>query len=195
MKKAIGILYSLNGLSMLIVWPMLILTNQAPEIKTNFSYMCFHLTSEFLTGILCLITGIGLLINREWANKNYFLASGFFIGAGYLAIGYYIFSDLSSSLAMLIMLCVINIIGLFLFIIVIAKGLLVDLSNYIKLSLFFNGITVYTLINIAGFLSERNSGYTYGYMSMIFILLIYTVWNINVNLKNGKAKYSVQQQI
>ncbi len=65
MKKVIGTLYSLNGLSMLIVWPILIVTNQASEIRTNFSYMCFHLTAEFITALICIITGIGLLINKE----------------------------------------------------------------------------------------------------------------------------------
>ena len=168
---------------MLIVWPMLILTNQAPEIKTNFSYMCFHLSAEFITALICLITGIGLLINESRANKYYFLASGFFIGAGYLAIGYYLFSDISSSLTMLIMLCLINILGLSLFIIVLVKGLLVNVNNYIKLSLFFSGIIVYTLLNIAGFLFEKKSGYTYGYISMVFIILIYIVIRMYLDLK------------
>ena len=183
MKTVIGILYFLNGLSMLIVWPMLIITNQAPEINTNFLYMCFHLTSEFLTAILCLITGIGLLINKTFANKYYFLSSGFFIGAGYLAIGYYIFSNLSSGITMLIVLGGINIIGLTLFFIVMLKDLLINLKKRIKISLFFSGITVYTILNIAGFLSEMNSGYTFGYLSMLIILLFYIIWNINLNLK------------
>ncbi len=56
---------------------------------------------------------------------------------------------------MLIMLCFINILGLTLFIIVLVKGLLIKLNNYIKLSLFIGGIIVYTLLNIAGFLSEK----------------------------------------
>lgn len=183
MKTGIAILYTLNGLSMLIVWPILIITGQAAEINTNFPYMCFHLVSEFITAILCLITGIGLFINKNWAKKSYFLSSGFFIGAGYLAIGYYLFSNLSSNLPMLIMLIVINSIGLSLFIIVMQKGLLAPLGNKKKISLFFSGIIIYSLLNIAGFLSEIKTGYTFGYTSMVFILIFYTLWKIKAYLK------------
>ena len=185
MKKGIGVLYLLNGLSMLIIWPILIISNQVPEINTNFSYLCFHLTAEFLTATICFITGFGLLLNKNWANKIYFLSTGFFIGAGYLAIGYYIFSNLETGLSMLIMLCTINILGLTLFIIVLHKKLLINFENKIKLVLFFNGILIYTLLNIAGFLSEMKTGYTYGYMSMVFIILIYSLWSININMKSN----------
>lgn len=187
MKKAIGILYSMNGLSMLIIWPILIIKNQVPELETNLSYMCFHFIAELITAISTLIVGIGFLINKKWANKYYFVATGLFFGAGYLAIGYYIFSDLTNVLTMIIMLFALNITGLTLFLIIYLKGLLIQAKNFIKLSLFFNGIIIYTLINVAGFLSERETGYTNGYISMIFIIVIYTIWTIYSKLKNITA--------
>jgi len=185
-KRIIGIVYLLNGLSMFIVWPMLLIKDQAPEIETNFKYMCFHLSSEFITAIFCVITGIGLLFNNAWANKLYFLTTGLFIGAGYLAIGYYLFSDLTTGLPLLIMLSILNIIGLVIFITILKKGFLSQASDDAKLILFFSGMTFYTLINIAGFLSEMNSGYTYGYVSIVFVILIYTTWLIIANLKRLK---------
>jgi hypothetical protein len=178
MKTAIGILYTFNGLSMVIVWPFLIINNQAPEIQTNLVYMSFHLISEFITAISCLLSGIGLILKRRWAEKYYYVTTGFFIGAGYLAIGYYLFSNLSTALPVLFMLIGLNITGLTLFIVEVRKQKITKWLNKIKFSHFFNGIAIYTLINIAGFLSEMDSGYTYGYVSMIIILIIYITWTL-----------------
>jgi hypothetical protein len=185
MKTSIGILYTFNGLSMLIVWPILILKNQAPEIKTNLVYMSFHLISEFITASSCLLTGVGLILNKQWAEKNYYVTTGFFIGAGYLAIGYYLFSNLSTALPVLLMLIGLNIAGLILFIGEMRKKMITKWLNKNKFSHFFRGIAIYTLINIAGFLSEMNSGYTYGYVSMIIILIIYITWTLLFDYKSG----------
>jgi hypothetical protein len=184
MKTAIGILYAFNGLSMLIIWPILIINNQAPEIQTNLVYMSFHLISEFITAISCLITGTGLILKKRWAEKYYFVTTGFFLGAGYLAIGYYLFSNLSTALPVLFMLIGLNIAGLTLFIIELRKQKITKWLNKIKFSHFFNGISIYTLINVAGFLSEMDSVYTYGYVSMVIILIIYIACTLLLSNKN-----------
>jgi len=176
MRKTIGILYAINGLSMLIVWPILIMKDQVPELHTNLVYMSFHLTAEFITAILCVVTGIGLLLKKQFAEEFYYITTGFFIGAGYLAIGYYLFSDLSTALPVLYMLIGLNITGLTLFIVEVEKQKITCWLKKTKLSHFFSGIAIYMLINIAGFLSEMKTGYTYGYVSMIFILLVYLTW-------------------
>jgi hypothetical protein len=184
MKKAIGVLYTFNGLSMLIVWPILIVNNQAPEIQTNLVYMSFHLVSEFVTAISCLLTGTGLIFNKQWAEKYYHITTGFFIGAGYLAIGYYLFSNLSTVLPVLFMLIALNLIGLTFFFVEVKKQMITKWVKSIKFSRFFNGIAIYTLLNVAGFLSEMKSGYTYGYVSMILILLIFITWTALLSNKN-----------
>lgn len=184
MKTAIGILYAFNGLSMLIVWPILIINNQAPEIQTNLVYMSFHLTSEFITAVSCLITGTGLILKKRWAEYYYHVTTGFFIGAGYLAIGYYLFSNLSTTLPVLLMLISLNIAGLTLFIVELRKQKITNWVKKIKFSHFFNGIAIYTLINVAGFLSEMDSGYTYGYVSMVIILIIYKASTLLLSCKN-----------
>jgi hypothetical protein len=178
MRTGIGILYLLNGLSMLIVWPMLIATGQVTELKTNLTYMCFHLSAEFMTAAICVITGLGLLLGKAWAKKLYFVSSGFFISAGYLAICFYLFSKQPTAATMLTILFTINIFSLIIFLLVVFKKMLLDISRKKMVFLFFNGLTIYTLINTAGFLAAMKSGYTYGYMSMIFLIVLYALWNV-----------------
>jgi hypothetical protein len=145
--------------------------------------MSFHLISEFVTSISCIITGIGLIQKKRWADKYYYVTTGFSIGAGYLAIGYYTFSNLSTALPVLFMLIVLNIVGLTLFLFDLKKQIISIWPDKTKFSHFFNGISIYTLINIAGFLSEMKSGYTYGYVSMTIILIVYTIWSLRLDYK------------
>lgn len=183
MKREIGILYTFNGLSMLILWPLLIINHQAPEIQTNIVYMCFHLVSEFITAVFSLIAGIGLISKKNWADKLYYSATGLFIGAGYLAIGYYIFSDLVTALPVLLMLIGLNTMGIVFYFIDLQRNIVSTQLKKIKVFDFFNGISIYTLINVAGFLAEMKSGYTYGYVSMVLILILFSFRNLVTGFK------------
>jgi hypothetical protein len=176
MKKGLGILFTFNGLSMFIVWPLLITFNQAPEIQTNPVYMLFHLVAEFLVAFFCLISGLGILLDKKWAHGLYYPTSGLFLSAGYLAIGYFIFSDSNSALPVLFLLVTLNIIGLVFLTVDLNRNIITALSKKVKLDLFFQGVLIYTLINVAGFLSEMNSGYTYAYVSMALILILHSAW-------------------
>ena len=70
--------------------------------------MIFHLVSEFLTAVFSIITGIGLFFNKNLAKGIYFLTSGLFVAAGYLAAIFYLFTPESKSLGMFTMLVCIN---------------------------------------------------------------------------------------
>lgn len=177
LRKITGIFYLLNGISMLIIWPVLILTNQVKELNSQFLYMLFHLSSEFITAVLSIVSGIGLLKNRDWSKRIYFLSTGLSFAAGILAIIYYLFIPESKDIAMVGMLFGINFVLIFLLI----KNfkMFYDSEQYFtsKFELLFNGAKIYVLINVAGMLLDKVNGYTIGYGSFVIVLVVYVIWN------------------
>jgi hypothetical protein len=77
MTKFTGIFYLLNGISMLVVWTVLILTNQVPELNSQLPYMLFHLTAEFITAVIAVLTGFGLLKNYDSNYDTFYPVSDF----------------------------------------------------------------------------------------------------------------------
>ena len=172
-----GLFYILNGFSMLIVWPVLISSGGVPELKTQFIYMVFHLAAEVTTATIGVITGIGLLLRREWSKPLYFLSTGFFLVAGYLASAYYLFTPGNRSIGMASMLLGIN------FIIILL--LIPNFKNLVpfpetlagKIVLLFEGAFLYVLTNVAGILFDKRTGYSVSYGGAVILLLCYTIWN------------------
>jgi hypothetical protein len=171
--KLAGLFYILNGGSMLFIWPMLIITGGVPELKTQFTYVVFHLVSEFITAVLGIVTGVGLLLNRELSKCLYFLSSGFFLIAGYLACSYYLFSPETRSVGMASMLFGINLVIILL--LVLNSKLLYPGSAAFKASLIFDGAMAYVLINVVGMLFDKGTGYTIAYGGAALLLLGYTL--------------------
>ncbi|MFX0043433.1 MAG: hypothetical protein ACFE8L_11015 [Candidatus Hodarchaeota archaeon] len=62
---------------------------QVPELKTEPVAITFHITAEFIMGILSLVSGIFLLIDLSWGPYIFFLAMGSIIYAVINAAGYY----------------------------------------------------------------------------------------------------------
>jgi hypothetical protein len=172
-----GVFYVLNGLSMLIVWPILIATGGVPELKTQFIYVVFHLVAEFATAILGIITGMGLLLKREWSKPLYFLATGFFLIAGYLACAYYLFTPGTRSMGMASMLFGINLIIILLLIPNFRRFYPLPKATANKTILLFDGALLYVLTNVAGMLFDKGTGYAVGYGGAALLLLGYTLWN------------------
>jgi hypothetical protein len=171
-----GLFYILNGTSMLAVWPILISSGQVPELKTQLMYMIFHLTAEFSTAILGIVTGVGLLMKRKWSGPLYLLSSGAFLIAGYLACTYYLFIPGTQSVGMASMLFGINL--------VIAVLLVLNFNKFYptqaaahKTILLFEGALLYVLTNAAGMLFDKGTGYAMGYGGAILLMIGYTLWN------------------
>lgn len=80
----------LVGISMVILWAMLLVTNQVAELIPSPFTTITHITAETLTGICLIIAGIGLLRGSTWANRFFLFASGFLVYASVQATGYYI---------------------------------------------------------------------------------------------------------
>jgi len=88
-KKIVAVYPISVGVMMLSIWAILFGTNQVPEIETKTLSISFHLLAEFLTAVLLIIGGFGLLTNRKWGFQLYLLSMGMLLYAVLNACGYY----------------------------------------------------------------------------------------------------------
>lgn len=87
MKTRIIAYYSIFiGISVLAMWTMILLTETPPEGKTELS---FHLTSEFLMALLCLVSGLLMIKNKPASRLLNILGLGMVIYSVLNAAGYY----------------------------------------------------------------------------------------------------------
>ena len=84
-----GIFAIIIGIGIIGLWTMLLLTKQIPELKTEPVAIAFHISAEMTMGILCLVSGIFLLIGFSWAPYFFILAMGLVIYAVVNSAGYY----------------------------------------------------------------------------------------------------------
>ncbi len=68
--KIVGYYSIFIGISVMVMWTLILLTGQPPEGKTELS---FHVFSEFLMALLCLGSGILLLKKGRPVNCSMFL--------------------------------------------------------------------------------------------------------------------------
>jgi hypothetical protein len=151
----------------------------------------FHLVAEFTTAILGIITGMGLLLKREWSKPLYFLSSGFFLIAGYLACAYYLFTPGTKSIGMASMLFGINLIIILLLIPNFRHLYPLPHTAAHKTVLLFEGALLYVLTNVAGMLFDKGTGYTMGYGGAVLLLLGYSLWNGRCMIKQQFVKAKV----
>lgn len=74
---------------MLCMWLMLLLKKEVPELNTKPTQIFFHLIAEFLTSIMLIIGGVGLLFNQFWGIAVFFIAIGMAIYSTINAAGFY----------------------------------------------------------------------------------------------------------
>lgn len=74
---------------MLCMWLMLLLKKEVPELNTKPTQIFFHLIAEFLTSIMLIIGGIGLLLNEFWGVTVFFISIGMAIYSTINAAGFY----------------------------------------------------------------------------------------------------------
>ena len=84
-----GIFAIIIGIGIIGLWTMLLLTKQIPELKTEPVAIAFHISAEMTMGILCLVSGIFLLIGLTWGPYFFILAMGLVIYAVVNSAGYY----------------------------------------------------------------------------------------------------------
>ena len=77
------------GIAMLCTWFMLLIKRKVPELNTKPTQIYFHLGAEFLTAIMLIIGGIGLIMNQFWGVTIFFIAIGMTIYSMINAAGFY----------------------------------------------------------------------------------------------------------
>lgn len=112
MKTKIVAYYSIFiGISVIAMWVMILLTETTPEGKTELS---FHLFSEFLMALLCLVSGILLLRNKPMTKLLNILGLGMVIYSVLNAAGYYGEKNEIPMMIMFIVLLILTTIAIFL---------------------------------------------------------------------------------
>ena len=79
MENTVSILLMITGFGMVGFWVMHILKGGLPQgIRTleNGGYIGFHIFIELLTGLLCLICGISIILSRDWSSPLALVAGG-----------------------------------------------------------------------------------------------------------------------
>lgn len=77
------------GIALLCMWFLLLIKREVPELNTKPTQIFFHLVAEFLTSIMLIIGGIGLIMNQFWGVAVFFIAIGMAIYSTINAAGFY----------------------------------------------------------------------------------------------------------
>ncbi len=172
LNKINGIFLICEGILIIGFWAKLFITEGIESLVNNQVLSAiFHLSSESMLAILCILTGIGLLKKANWSNKFIFFTFGFFACSVINAGSLYLFDEEYFDFLMVLMFTVFLVIALCLFFIsrvrynLILSGKKLDL-NYND-EIFIRGFLLYALINLAGY-----HGQIQGSHWGIFIIII-----------------------
>ena len=110
LRKTAAVYSILVGLAMIVTWIVLLNTNQVPELETAPLTITMHIAAEFITAIVLLIGGIGLLLNRTWSFNMFLLSMGMLIYAVVNASGAYAQQGNMAMVAVFIFVLVLSVI-------------------------------------------------------------------------------------
>lgn len=77
------------GFLMLAMWSFFLATGQVPELQTEPYRIAFHLAGEFITALVLIGGGFGLLKNHKRATTTYFIGAGMVLYSLIVSPGYY----------------------------------------------------------------------------------------------------------
>jgi hypothetical protein len=77
------------GLGMITQWIFFAVKKQIPELKTEPIRIGFHLAGEFITAILLILSGVGLLLGWDVVVWLYPLAIGMLLYTAIVSPGYF----------------------------------------------------------------------------------------------------------
>jgi hypothetical protein len=89
LRKTIAIYSIFVGIGMIGIWIMQLVTGQAPELQTAPIEIAMAITADWLTAIMLLAAGVGLLSMRNWAYKLYLFALGMLVYSVLISSGYF----------------------------------------------------------------------------------------------------------
>jgi hypothetical protein len=79
----------LVGVFMLAQWGFTLGTGQTPEIQSEPIRLAFHLAAEFVTAVMLILSGIGLLRRTPWARLLSPVALGMLLYTVIVSLGYF----------------------------------------------------------------------------------------------------------
>ncbi len=88
-ENIINVYCILTGIVILSFWIIAIPTNQVPELEEESIEIYFHISAEFLTATLLIISGIGATIQKKWSNPLTKISLGMLLYAVINATGRY----------------------------------------------------------------------------------------------------------
>jgi len=77
------------GFLMLVMWIFFLATGQVPELQTEPYRIAFHLAGEFITALVLIGGGFGLLKNYKRASTTYLIGAGMVLYSLIVSPGYY----------------------------------------------------------------------------------------------------------
>lgn len=90
MKIVVSVYSITMGLAMIAMWSFYWLTGAIPEILTRPWEIAMHLTAEFTTAALLIVSGIGLYAGALWAQRVNLFATGMLAYTLIQSPGYYL---------------------------------------------------------------------------------------------------------
>jgi hypothetical protein len=90
MKKLLAIYSVLVGAAMVAMWCVFYALDAIPEVINKPWEITMHLTAEFITASLLILSGFGLLARANWANRVNLFASGMLVYTLIESPGYYL---------------------------------------------------------------------------------------------------------
>jgi len=109
LRKLSAIYAIIIGLIMMGMWSVFVFTNQIPELNTGSIEIIYHLIAEFLTAILLIVSGIGLVKRKNWSLHLLLVSLGMLFYTTIVSAGYY--AD-TGDLSMVIMFSILQLITL-----------------------------------------------------------------------------------
>jgi hypothetical protein len=90
MKTVIPVYSITMGVAMIAMWSFFWVTGAIPDMLTKPWEITMHLTAEFTTAALLIISGTGLLLGALWAQRVNVFASGMLVYTLIQSPGYYL---------------------------------------------------------------------------------------------------------
>ena len=90
MKTVVSVYSITMGVAMLTMWTVLWAMGAIPEMMTKPWEIAMHLTAEFTTAGLLVVSGIGLWLDLRWAARVNVFASGMLVYTLIQSPGYYL---------------------------------------------------------------------------------------------------------
>jgi hypothetical protein len=87
-RIAVAVYSAVVGFFMLSFWAMILLTDQVPAEQVPWA-IAFHLAGELLTGVLLIVSALGLLLEKGWAKVLSPSALGMLLYTVIASPGYY----------------------------------------------------------------------------------------------------------